>query len=193
MLSTLRKFFAFADRREQAMNMPAEQLYQKCLTHSRNPALFDKGGVADTLDGRFDSLCLSVSCVMHRLAIVSDEHKQSAKAISQQIFDIFCADMDLTLREMGVGDLGVSKRVKLMSEAFIGRLTAYREALNHPDDDAFEQALLRNLYRCERPSAQQTKYAKQLAQSLAACISALSTLEDEAVLSASIELPEIVI
>ena len=192
MLSNLRNFFAFAERSEQAMNLPAEILYQKCLSHSRNPALFEKGGVEDTLDGRFDSLCLSVGCVMHRLALVSDTHKQTAKDVSQQIFDIFCADMDLTLREMGVGDLGVSKRVKVMSEAFVGRLSAYREALTQNDAGALEQALLRNLYRSETPSASDLKQAQMLAQKLTEFITKLSRLEDEALLTAKIELPPIV-
>ena len=82
MFSRLRNFFAFAERSEAAMNAPAETLYQLCLTHSRDPQLFLTGGVEDTLDGRFDSLCLSVGCVMHRLALVSDKHQQQAKQTS---------------------------------------------------------------------------------------------------------------
>ena len=173
------------------MNAPAETLYQLCLTHSRDQQLFLTGGVEDTLDGRFDSLCLSVGFVMHRLALVSDTHQQQAKQTSQQLFDIFCSDMDLTLREMGVGDLGVSKRVKTMSEAFIGRLTAYREALTQNDKTALEDALLRNLYRSETPSDTQKKQAQILATQVLTCIGTLSKLEDGDVLSASIELPPI--
>ncbi|MGB0206588.1 MAG: ubiquinol-cytochrome C chaperone family protein [Candidatus Puniceispirillaceae bacterium] len=191
MFSRLRNFFAFAERSEAAMNAPAETLYQLCLTHSRDPQLFLTGGVEDTLDGRFDSLCLSVGCVMHRLALVSDTHQQQAKQTSQQLFDIFCSDMDLTLREMGVGDLGVSKRVKTMSEAFIGRLTAYREALTQNDKTALEDALLRNLYRSQTPSDTQKKQAQILATQVLTCIGRLSKLEDGDVLSASIELPPI--
>ena len=78
MFSRLRKFFAFAERGEAAMNAPAETLYQLCLTLTETQ-LFLTGGVEDTLDGRFDSLCLSVGCVMHRLAMVSDTHQQRAK------------------------------------------------------------------------------------------------------------------
>ena len=99
--------------------------------------------------------------------------------------------MDLTLREMGVGDLGVSKRVKTMSEAFIGRLTAYREALTQHDKTALEDALLRNLYRSQTPSDTQKKQAQILATQVLTCIGRLSKLEDGDVLSASIELPPI--
>jgi len=192
MLSKLRNFFAFAERSEAAMNAPAETLYQLCLSHSRDPELFLKAGVEDTLDGRFDSLCLSVGCVMHRLAQMSDAHQQQAKQTSQHLFDIFCSDMDLTLREMGVGDLGVSKRVKTMSEAFIGRLTAYCEALTKNDIKALEEALLRNLYRSDTPSDTQTQQAHMLADRVAKFTGKLAKLEDEDILSARIELPPIV-
>ena len=67
--------------------------------------------------------------------------------LSQGLFDAMFQDMDLTLREMGVGDMGVGKRVKFMSEAYMGRLTAYDKALQQEDNTALVDALHRNLYR----------------------------------------------
>ena len=69
------------------------------------------------------------------------------KEISQQLFDSMFADMDLSLREMGAGDIGVSKRVRVMAEAFLGRLDAYVTALDNNDRVALNAALLRHLFR----------------------------------------------
>ena len=89
-------------------------------------------------------LCLHISLVMLRLRQLPEEIQ---KPLNQDLFDRFFADMDFTLREMGVGDLGVGKRVRKMSEAFMGRLTAYDEALAESDADALCLAVARNLRR----------------------------------------------
>mgnify|MGYP006218617985 FL=1 len=80
---------------------------------------------------------------MRRLKGLGDE----GSVLSQQLFDTMFADMDLTLREMGAGDIGVAKRVRVMSEAFAGRLNAYATSLDRDDRDALAAALERNLLR----------------------------------------------
>ena len=72
------------------------------------------------------------------------------KELSQQLFDSMFADMDLSLREMGAGDIGVSKRVRVMSEAFFGRLQAYVTAIDNNDRAALGAALRRNLFRDDK-------------------------------------------
>ena len=134
---------------ETLENRPEERLYRKTLEASRNPQLYLRFEVADTLDGRFDMLCLHVGLVMRRLKAASEA--QSA-AFSQNLFDIFFGDMDLTLREMGVGDLGVAKRVRQMSEAYMGRLTAYSQFLDAGDTEGLAEALARNIGRDEKVS-----------------------------------------
>ena len=134
---------------ETLENRPEERLYRKTLEASRNPQLYLRFEVADTLDGRFDMLCLHVGLVMRRLKAASEA--QSA-AFSQNLFDIFFGDMDLTLREMGVGDLGVAKRVRQMSEAYMGRLTAYSHFLDAGDTEGLAEALARNIGRDEKVS-----------------------------------------
>ena len=69
------------------------------------------------------------------------------KALSQQLFDSMFADMDLSLREMGAGDIGVSKRVRAMAEAFMGRLESYVYVIDNDDKKSFSAALKRNLFR----------------------------------------------
>ena len=99
--------------------------YARAVEMARDPAFFADHGVADNVDGRFDALALVVSLVMRRLNSCGD----AGAALSQELFDTMFADMDLSLREMGAGDIGVAKRVRVMAEAFMGRLDAYTAAL----------------------------------------------------------------
>ena len=143
----------------------AEALYHTILQASRNPVLYGQYGVEDSIDGRFDCLCLFQSLVMRRL---TGRQEQLGK-LSQDLFDAMFADMDMTLREMGVGDMGVGKRVKFMSEAYMGRLAAYDNALNQDDNQVLEQAIQRNLFRdgeVEGLVAELTKEVREITKRL---------------------------
>jgi len=120
-----------------------EILYGNAVDLARDPAFFAIHGVADNVDGRFDALALVVSMVMRQLK----ELEEDGAVLSQELFDTMFADMDLSLREMGAGDIGVSKRVRIMAEAFMGRLDAYATALAECDRAALAAALERNLLR----------------------------------------------
>ena len=121
----------------------AVTLYVETVRLARNPAFFDTYGVADDVDGRFDALSLIVALVMRKLKTLDDD----GKALSQQLFDSMFADMDLSLREMGAGDIGVSKRVRAMAEAFMGRLESYVYVIDNDDKKSLSAALKRNLFR----------------------------------------------
>jgi len=129
-------------RRQQEVS---EILYGNAVDMARDPAFFADHGVADTVDGRFDALALVVALIMRRLKGCGG----AGQELSQQLFDSMFADMDLSLREMGAGDIGVAKRVRVMAEAFMGRLDAYASALDNGDRDALAAALQRNLLRGE--------------------------------------------
>jgi cytochrome b pre-mRNA-processing protein 3 len=66
--------------------------------------------------------------------------------LAQGLFDTFCRDMDDNLREMGVTDIGVPRKMKKLAEAFYGRARAYEAALAEPEDAALAGALVRNVY-----------------------------------------------
>lgn len=152
---------------------PAERLYQSILVASRQPEIYTDFELPDNLDTRFDVLCLHISLVMMRLRQApEDVHKP----LNQELFDRFFADMDFTLREMGVGDLGVGKRVRKMSEAFMGRLTVYSEALDALDDDALAMALARNVRRAEDCSPADRRMAAYVAEKYSelSCVSEAS-------------------
>ena len=132
--------FSWGQRRQ---TREAEKLYAAAIEVARRPIFYEQFGVKDSVDGRFDSLSLVVILIMRRLKNCGVDGKE----ISQQLFDSMFADMDLSLREMGAGDIGVSKRVRVMAEAFLGRLDAYVTALDNNDREALGEALLRNLFR----------------------------------------------
>ena len=104
-------------------------------------------GVPDTLDGRFDLIGLHAFLLIHRLRFLP----APGPALAQAVFDAMFSDMDKALREMGVGDLSVGRRVRAMWEAFHGRAAAYQEALDSPDAAALPAALARNVWRGRAP------------------------------------------
>lgn len=120
-------------------------LYRAAAEQARQPVFYRTGGVPDSLDGRFDLLSLHLIMLMRRLRAEG----QPGQALQQALFDLLAADMDRNLREMGVGDTGISRRVKTMGEAFFGRYQAYDAALAMPAEarqDTLMTALDKNLY-----------------------------------------------
>jgi cytochrome b pre-mRNA-processing protein 3 len=122
---------------------PAHELYCQVVAAARAPYFYTTLAVPDTLDGRFDLVGLYAFLVIRRL--------QAAPApgpmVAQAVFDAMFSDMDLNLREMGVSDLSVGKKVKQMWEAFHGRAGAYQAALAAGDAALLAEALGRNVWR----------------------------------------------
>lgn len=122
----------------------AQKLYSSIVGRARTPDLFSVYGVDDSLDGRFDMILLHLFLVVDRLqAIGSDEALHLAQTVQEVMID----DMDRNLREMGVGDMSVGKKVKQMGEAWFGRRTAYFQALGQEDPKAaMARAFERNVF-----------------------------------------------
>ena len=148
---------------------PAHQLYVILAGQSRRPEFYLDGGAPDTLDGRFDMLALHLFLVLRRLS--GQQASQAGKELSQQLFDVMFGDMDMNLREMGVGDLSVGKKIRSMSEAFYGRAAAYEKGLQTRDDTVLMDALQRNLFRGNPPSVAKlqglTHYVRSVEAALA--------------------------
>jgi len=127
--------------------IPATRLYDALVMSARQPAFYRDYAVPDTLDGRFECISLHVFALVFRLKNEGGEFAPAADKLAQSLFDAMFRDMDYSLREMGVGDLGVPKRMKRMMKAFNGRCHAYTMALA-PDapHGALADALCRNLY-----------------------------------------------
>ncbi|MFO0070278.1 MAG: ubiquinol-cytochrome C chaperone family protein [Alphaproteobacteria bacterium] len=120
----------------QAERIAAAELYSRCVTQARHPFFYRDLGVPDTVDGRFDLLVLHLFLLLRRL--------KPMPALGSALTDVFFADMDQNLRQMGVADPGVGKRIRKMVDAFYGRIAAYEMA--YDDDISLSAALQRNLY-----------------------------------------------
>ena len=142
MLQILKSWF-----RKDPLEAPARALYHTIVAQAREPAFYETAGVPDTANGRFDMIVLHCFCVMQRLKQVPEGY-----GLSQALMTVMVDDLDRNLREMGVGDLSVGKKVKRITEGFYGRLEAYSAGLG-ADRAALLVALRRNLYSsAEDPS-----------------------------------------
>lgn len=135
--------FGFSGRDGDA----AHALYVAAVSQARRPAFYTELGVPDTVDGRFDMIALMTYLILRRLKAEGEK----ARRLNQKLFDLMFADMDRNLREMGVGDLSVGRKVKELATLFYGRVSAYETGLAG-DGDALDEALRRNLYRKSAPS-----------------------------------------
>lgn len=139
-MSLLNRLF----RRSQDTDTVAQRLYVSVVEQARQPSFYTECGVPDTVDGRFDLIVLHAFLLFRRLKAEGP----AGEAVSQHVFDTMMADMDVNLREMGVGDLGVGKRIKKMANAFYGRLKVYDRELDPAvqSDEGLVAALRRNLW-----------------------------------------------
>ena len=123
--------------------------YGHLVTQSRQPILYTDYAVPDTVIGRFDMITLHAFLVFRRLKTQDPE----AESFCQNLFDHMFTDMDRSLREMGVGDLSVGKKVKALARGFYGRVVAYERALDAEGDAELQDALIRNVYPLSEPPA----------------------------------------
>jgi len=127
--------------RRNPLQDAADLAYRRVVGQARQPTFFRALGVPDTLDGRFELICLHAFLFLHRLK----GENPPAPQLGQRFFDTMFADFDRSLREMGTGDLSVGPKVKRMAKAFYGRIDAYERGLSH-GDGVLKAALARNLF-----------------------------------------------
>ncbi|CAN0504414.1 unnamed protein product [Laminaria digitata] len=127
--------------RKSGLPRDIHEIYRLIVEQARQPRFYTDFGVPDTVDGRFEMVTLHAFLVLRRLKGASESSSDAA----QDLFDLMFEDMDVSLREMGAGDMGVGKRVKAMVQAFYGRIASYEAGLVG-EDGALEAALSRNVY-----------------------------------------------
>jgi cytochrome b pre-mRNA-processing protein 3 len=155
-----------------------EAIYGMIVTQAREPLFYRDLAVPDTVNGRFDLLVLHLWIVLRRMSSL-----EANAGLAQALFDRFCEDMDGNLREMGVGDLTVPKRMRAFGEAFYGRAAAYDRALAE-GKEPLAQALCKNILNGE-----QVEKARRLAIYAEAAITTLAGLDEAALLGASWKFP----
>ena len=138
------------DRRRTTM----AALYERVATASRAPGLYLSLNVPDTVEGRFEALCLHVVLVLRALR----GRPAPADEIASGLAEAFFRDIDSVLRESGVGDGKVPKRMKSLVEAFYGRARAYDGPLDSARSADLAEALARNV-TAGAPAAGLARYA----------------------------------
>ena len=128
--------------RKDTATAPVYAVYSAIVAQSRQPRFYAEWQVPDTVTGRFDMISLHLALLFRRLRAEAGKQKE----FSQAVFDLFFKDMDRSLREMGVGDLGVPKRIQKMGNIFFGLLAAMSEAMDRDDVEALQAVLSRNIF-----------------------------------------------
>jgi len=136
-------------------------LFSQAVSQARSPQLYDRLGAPDTVEGRFEVYSLHVVLLLERL---QGQGAQAAET-SQAVFDAYVKSLDDALREMGVGDLSVGKKMRKLGEAFYGRARSCLEALAAlPDRGPLEALLGRTVYEGAAPERAPDLTAYVLAQ-----------------------------
>ncbi len=129
-----------ANKNKSYSSLDVHNLYIKIVDQARQPVFYSDWQVPDTVDGRFEMIILHMFFVLQTL---QNKNNEEAEAFAQKLFDVMFMDMDRSLRERGVGDLGVPKHIKRMAQAFYGRVFAYEEGLI---DNDMSKTIKKNIY-----------------------------------------------
>jgi cytochrome b pre-mRNA-processing protein 3 len=171
-------------RARRANRTLIDQLHGKIVAASRNPSLYLDLNVADTFEGRFEMVTLYSGLVIRRLTQLSGIGLELAQELTDSVFRHF----EIALREIGIGDVAVSKRLKRMGEAFYGRNKAYNEGLGEADSDRLARALARNVYGVADLAA--APKVVSLARHVRAVANALDRTSIDAFAGGNVEFPE---
>ncbi len=128
-------------KRDSGRRKTIERLYGAIVAQARQPDFYRSMGVPDTVEGRFDLLVLHMHLVNQRLSGFGE----AGTALGQELLDHFFEDMDASLREIGIGDLKVPKKMRTLAEAYLGRSALYAAAIAKGDQPALASAIARNI------------------------------------------------
>ncbi len=151
-------------------------LWHRVIELARDPAYYTECGVADSIAGRFDMITAVLSTVMVRI------EGSGMRSESALLAELFVEDMDAQLREFGVNDVVVGKRIGKLMSVLGGRLGAYRGALNAGDMEKLTGAVQRNVTFAE--AADEAVSAGQVAGRLLKLSQRLAQFSDDDMIEA---------
>jgi cytochrome b pre-mRNA-processing protein 3 len=160
----LNRLFKVREKREK-------RLYEAIVAAARHVRFYENMGVADTIDGRFEMVVLHLFLVLNRLK------GEGVEDLRQRLTDEFFADMDRSLRELGVSDVTVGKKVRRIAESYYGRVTAYDKALA-AGPGILEEAISRNIY----PDGASEESTRTMADYFRSAVKQLGTIPLEKIL-----------
>ncbi|MCO5065745.1 MAG: ubiquinol-cytochrome C chaperone [Rhizobiaceae bacterium] len=133
-------FQRFFKRENDANREITAALYAAIMAAARQPHFYSNWDVPDTPLGRFEMISLHMILAMRRLT----KGSKALRDVAQELTDMFFTEVDHSLRELGIGDVGVPKRMKKLAKMFYGRAASYGQALDSDDEPALAAALARN-------------------------------------------------
>ena len=157
-----------------------ETIYGMIVAQAREPLFYSRLSVPDTVNGRFDMIVLHLWMVLRSLKSTDE-----GVAVSQALFDRFCSDMDANLRELGVGDLTVPKRMLKFGEAFYGRTAAYDAALA-AGTEPLARALCKNIFNGDALES-----ARRVAEYVVRAVAAVAAIDEHALSGGALKFPPV--
>jgi cytochrome b pre-mRNA-processing protein 3 len=167
--------------RERSNRTITDALYAEIVAAARQPVFYSDWDAPDTPLGRFEMLSLHMFLFQQRL----HGEAGAARQVAQILTDDFFAEVEHSLRDLGIGDMGVPKRMKKLGRMFYGRTAAYADALERGDREALTAALARNI----RPDSEAWPQADALAAYVIEADNMLREQASEAILSGSVRFP----
>lgn len=165
----------------------ASAVYASIVAQARQPVFYNELGVPDTPTGRFEMIVVHATLLFRRL-----KGSSGLEETGQAVFDLFFADMDRSLRELGVGDLSVPKQIKRMGQAFYGHAAAYSKALDAGDEDALCDAVAGNVLATAEQTGQLLQdQARRIARYMMACDARLAREDAGKVMTGNIAWPDV--
>ncbi|MFB9951110.1 ubiquinol-cytochrome C chaperone family protein [Rhizobium puerariae] len=155
--------------------------YAALTTVARTPFFYSDLDVPDTVMGRFEMLSVAMILFFRRTA----KSAPSGQELAQEIVDAFFQDIDHSIRELGIGDQSVPKRMKKLAGMFYGRLETYAAALEGRDGEALAAALRRNIY----PGREEAPSMRGLADWMIAAETALAGVSEDEISRGEAVLP----
>src|SRR5689334_21656518 len=168
-------------RERQANRAITEELYSQIVAAARQTVFYSDWNVPDTPLGRFEMLSLHMFLFQHRLR----GENGAATEVAQVLIDEFFLDVEHSLRELGISDVGVPKRMKKLARMFYGRTAAYDDALRENDRVALAAALSRNV----RPDAGPWPQAPLLADYVCEASRKLAVQPTESIAAGTVAFP----
>lgn len=167
----LGRLFKAREKREK-------RLYEAIVAAARHVRFYENMAVPDTIDGRFEMIVLHLFLVLNRLK------GEGVEDLRQDLTDEFFADMDRSLRELGVSDVAVGKKVRKIAESYYGRVTAYDRALS-ASPKMLEEAVSRNVY----PNSAPEESIRAMTRYFSDAVKHLGTISVEEILLGELRLP----
>ena len=169
-------------RKRRSNRALIDQLHGKIVAAARRPGLYAELSAPDTFEGRFEMMTLHAGLVMRALSRLPGFGGELAQELADSVFRHF----DIALREIGISDVGLAKRMKRLAEAFYGRNKAYGEALDAGDAALLTSALERNIY-----GGANARHAPALALYVEECARALAEIPVDTFAAGDVAFPEV--